>query len=214
MIFRNRTDAGLQLAQRLSSFAGRADITVLGIPRGGVVVAFEIAQALHSPLDVFLSRKLGVPGHEELAFGAVSAGDGRYLDRQVIRAARVTPQQIESVTESVQAALAQRAALYRRDRPPLQIEGRAVILIDDGIATGASIYAAISALRQMNPARLILAVPVAPPSTCAWLKTQVDQLICLHEPENFYAVGQFYDQFTQVTDDEVIHLLRRSQIER
>jgi putative phosphoribosyl transferase len=213
MIFRDRTDAGRQLAQRLSGFAGRADITVLGIPRGGVAVAFEIAQALHSPLDIFLSRKLGVPGHEELAFGAVSAGDGRYLDRQVIRAARVTPQQIESVTESVQAALAQRAALYRRDRPPLQVEGRAVILVDDGIATGASIYAAITALRQLNPATLILAVPVAPPSTCAWIEKQVDQLICLHEPENFYAVGQFYDQFTQVTDDEVIHLLRRSQNE-
>ena len=210
MIFKDREDAGSQLAKQLQIFAHRADVTVLGIPRGGVTVAFEIASALHLPMDIFLSRKLGVPGHEELAFGAVAAGDGRYLDRQVIQATHVTPEQIEIVTARVQETLTQRAELYRGDRAPLHIEGQTVILVDDGIATGASAYAAISALRQMQPAQLVLAVPVASPSACAWLKIQVDQLVCLNEPRDFYAVGQFYEDFTQVTDDEVIDLLHRS----
>jgi putative phosphoribosyl transferase len=210
MIFKDRKDAGRRLAKQLQSFAHRVDVTLLGIPRGGVTVAFEIASALHLPLEIFLSRKLGVPGHEELAFGAVAAGDGRYLDQQVVQTAHVTPQQIETVTARVQETLAQRAALYRGDRQPPQIKGRTIILVDDGVATGASVYAAISALRQMQPAQLVLAVPVAPPSACAWLKTQVDQLVCLCEPTDFHAVGQFYEDFTQVTDDEVIDLLQQS----
>ena len=208
MIFENRTDAGRQLSKRLRDFGDRQDVIVLGIPRGGVVVAFEIAAALHLTLDIFLSRKLGVPGHEELAFGAVAAGDGRYLDQDVIRTANITEQQIDSVTAKVTETLVQRAALYRGDRPPLQVEDRTIILVDDGIATGASVYAAINALRQMKPAKLVLAVPVAPQSTCAWLKTQVDELVCLYEPDNFYAVGQFYSDFSQVTDSEVVDLLR------
>jgi putative phosphoribosyl transferase len=208
MIFENRADAGRQLSKRLQSFGDQQDVTILGIPRGGVVVAFEIASALHVPLDIFLSRKLGVPGHEELAFGAVAAGDGRYLDQGVIRAANITAEQIDSVTAKVQQTLAQRAALYRGDRPPLQVKGRTIVLVDDGIATGASVFAAIHALRQMQPAKLVLAVPVAPPSTCVWLRSQVDDLVCLYEPEDFYAVGQFYEDFSQVTDDEVIDLLR------
>ena len=208
MIFENRADAGRQLSKRLRSFSDQQDVTVLGIPRGGVVVAFEIASALHVPLDIFLSRKLGVPGHEELAFGAVAVGDGRYLDQGVIRAADITAEQIDSVTAKIQQTLAQRAALYRGDRPPLQVKGRTIILVDDGIATGASVFAAIHALRQMQPAKLVLAVPVAPPSTCVWLRSQVDDLICLYEPEDFYAVGQFYSDFSQVTDNEVIDLLR------
>jgi putative phosphoribosyl transferase len=210
MIFDNRADAGRQLSKRLQSFGDREDVVVLGIPRGGVVVAFEIASALHIKLDIYLSRKLGVPGHEELAFGAVAAGDGRYLDRDVIDTARVTPQQIEHVTAKVRETLTQRAALYRGYRPPLEIAGRTVILVDDGIATGASVYAAVAALRQMKPAKLVLAVPVAPPPTCAWLKTVVDEFVCLYQPDNFYAVGQFYKDFSQVTDDEVIGLLRRA----
>ncbi len=211
MIFKDREDAGRQLAKRLDDYADREDVTVLGIPRGGVSVAFEVAKALDVPLDIFLSRKLGVPGHEELAFGAIAAGNGRYLDEQVIKAAGITEQQIERITEEVKKVLQDRAVLYRGNLPPLQVAGRTVILVDDGIATGASIYAAINALQQMKPAKLVVAVPVAPASTCAWLKNLVDQLVCLYAPEQFYAVGQFYEDFSQVADEEVKDLLRRSE---
>jgi len=210
MIFKDRVDAGHQLAIRLSAYANRDDLVVLGIPRGGVSVAFEVAQDLNAPLDIFLSRKLGVPGHEELAFGAIAAGDGRYLDKQVIAAAGISEQQIERVTRDVKDTLQQRALLYRGNRPSLDVSGKTVILVDDGIATGASVYAAISALRQMKPAKLVLAVPVAPASTCAWLRPEVDQLICVHAPEEFYAVGQFYESFPQVEDIEVQDLLQRA----
>jgi putative phosphoribosyl transferase len=210
MIFENRTDAGRQLSKQLQEMRNHQDVVVLGIPRGGVVVAFEVASAIHAPLDIFLSRKLGVPGHEELAFGAVADGDGRYLDRSVIQSANITPQQIERVTANVRETLAERAVLYRGKLAPLPIAGRIIILVDDGIATGASVYAAISALRQMKPAELVLAVPVAPRSTCAWLKGLVDKLVCLYEPVDFYAVGQFYKNFSQVTDGEVIELLRKA----
>ncbi len=212
MIFRDRIDAGRQLATRLGSYANRDDVIVLGIPRGGVSVAFEVAQDLNAPLDIFLSRKLGVPGHEELAFGAIAAGDGRYLDKQVIAAAGISEQQIERVTRDVKDTLQRRALLYRGNRPSLDVSEKTVILVDDGIATGASVYAAISALRQMKPAKLVLAVPVAPASTCAWLRPEVDQLICVHAPEEFYAVGQFYDSFPQVEDVEVQELLRRASL--
>ena len=210
MIFKDREDAGRQLANRLSAYANRNDVIVLGIPRGGVPVAFEIAQALNVPMDIFLSRKLGVPGKEELAFGAVAAGDGRFLDREVIRAMGISERQIERITEKVKETLNQRAELYRGDRALVHIEDRTVILVDDGIATGASIYAAINALQQMKPANLVVAVPVAPPATCTWLRTVVDQLICLREPEQFYAVGQFYERFSQVADEDVIDLLQRA----
>ena len=210
MTFRDRIDAGRQLAMRLGSYANRDDLIVLGIPRGGVTVAFEVARALNVPLDIFLSRKLGVPGHEELAFGAIAAGDGRYLDKQVIEATGISEQQIEQVTQDVKNTLQQRALLYRGNRPSLEVKGRTVILVDDGIATGASVYAAISALRQMKPAKLVLAVPVAPASTCAWLRSEVDQLVCVHAPAEFYAVGQFYEFFPQVEDVEVQDLLWRA----
>ena len=211
MKFRDRVDAGRQLATRLDSYADREDVVVLGIPRGGVSVAFEVARALNAPLDIFLSRKLGVPGHEELAFGAIAANDGRYLDKRVIEAAGISEQQIERVTQNVKNTLQQRALLYRGNRPPLDVTGRIIILVDDGIATGASVYAAINALRQMKPAELVLAVPVAPASTCAWLRPEVDQLVCVHAPEEFYAVGQFYESFPQVEDVEVQDLLRRAE---
>ena len=211
MTFENREDAGWQLAKQLQAFANRTDVTVLGIPRGGVAVAYEIATALHVALDIFLSRKLGVPGHEELAFGAVAAEDGRYLDEQIIRAAKISPLQIERITAEVRATLSQRAAAYRGNRPPLQVAGRTIILVDDGIATGASVYAAIRALRQMKPALLVLAVPVVPSSTYAWLQSIVDQMVILSAPEEFYAVGQFYEDFSQVEDDEVITLLQRAE---
>ena len=210
MRFRDRVDAGQQVAMRLAEYANRSDVIVLGLPRGGVAVAFEVAQALHAPLDVFLSRKLGVPGHEELAFGAVAVGGGRYLDRQVIAAAGITEQEVERVTQAVQDTLQRRAELYRGTRSSLDLAGKTVILVDDGIATGASVYAAISALRQMKPGKLVLAVPVAPVSTCNWLRREVDELICVHIPEEFYAVGQFYESFTQVEDAEVQDFLRQA----
>jgi putative phosphoribosyl transferase len=210
MIFEDREDAGRRLAKELGEFANRKDVLVLGIPRGGVTVAFEIAQALQLPLDVFLSHKLGVPGQEELAFGAIAAGDGRYLEQRVIRAEGISPEQIERVTMEVKRMLDQRAVLYRGDRPRLQVGERTVVLVDDGIATGASMFAAVSALREMKPAMFLVAAPVAPASTCAWLRRMVDRLVCLYEPQDFYAVGQFYRNFSQVTDQEVIHLLRRA----
>jgi putative phosphoribosyl transferase len=210
MVFEDRADAGRQLARQLERFAHRPDVMVLGVPRGGVSVAFEVAMALHAPLDVFLSRKLGVPGQPELAFGAVAAGGGRYLDENIVRSAGISNQQVEQITAEVRNELDRRAVLYRGDRPPLQVAGKTVILVDDGMATGASVYAAVQALRQMQPAKLVVAVPVAPPATWAWLRTFVDEIVCLDLPNTFLAVGEFYEYFTQVEDAEVIELLHRS----
>jgi putative phosphoribosyl transferase len=211
MVFKDRKDAGQQLAKHLTACIDLEDGVVLGIPRGGVVVAFEVAAGLHAPLDVFLSRKLGVPEHEELAFGAIAAGDGRFLDRQIIEAACISVEQIERITQAAKNKLEGQARLYRNGRPSLHLEGRTVILVDDGIATGASIYAAICALRQMKPKSLIAAVPVAPVSTSIWLRSLVDELVVLCTPRDFYAVGQFYDCFSQVSDEEVIRLLRQAE---
>jgi putative phosphoribosyl transferase len=211
MIFKNREDAGRQLANQLEEFANRDDVLVLGIPRGGVTVAFEIAHSLHLTLDIFLSHKLGVPWQEELAFGAIAAGGERTLDEQVVRMEGISPQEIERVTEQVRQMLDRRAVLYRSERPPLQVEMKTVVLVDDGIATGASMVVAINALRQMNPAAIVVAVPVAPASTYAWLRTLVDRLECLYASHDFYAVGQFYENFSQVEDKDVIELLRRAE---
>jgi putative phosphoribosyl transferase len=214
MSFRDRQDAGRQLAKLLMKYANLEDVTVLGVPRGGVPVGFEIAVALRAPLDIFLSHKLGVPGQEELAFGAVAAGDGRFLDYEIIHAAGISPAQIEQISQETRATLEERARLYRGDRPPISVQGRTVILVDDGIATGASVYAAIHALRQVNPKKLIVAVPVAPISTINWLRSSlrpdIDELVVANSPEYFYAVGQFYDHFSQTTDEEVVTLLRRA----
>ena len=214
MSFRDRQDAGRQLAKLLMKYANLEDVTVLGVPRGGVPVGFEIAVALRAPLDIFLSHKLGVPGQEELAFGAVAAGDGRFLDYEIIHAAGISPAQIEQISQETRATLEERARLYRGDRPPISVQGRTVILVDDGIATGASVYAAIHALRQMNPKNLIVAVPVAPISTINWLRSSlrpdIDELVVANSPEYFYAVGQFYDHFSQTSDEEVVTLLRRA----
>lgn len=207
--FADRSDAGRQLADHLRAYAGD-DVLVLGIPRGGVPVAYEVASALHAPLDVFLSRKLGVPGNEELAFGAVAAGDGRFVDEQIIHAARISPAQVEQITHETRRGMDERAHLFRRDRPPLSVVGRTVILIDDGIATGSSIYAAVRALREMKPRKLVIAVPVVPRSTQQRLAREVDDFVAVYAPEDFYAVGQFYCDFRQTTDDEVIDLLARS----
>ena len=210
MTFEDRADAGRQLAKRLEGFAQRSDVVVLGVPRGGVVVAFEVAAALGAPLDIFLSRKLGVPGQTELAFGAVSASGGRYLDEYILRTTGITNAQVEWITLEVRKELDRRASVYRGDRPPLDVLGKTVILVDDGVATGASVYAAIQALRQIRPARLVLAVPVAPASAWEWLRTVVDEIVCLDLPEPFAAVGGFYRNFTQVEDAEVVGLLERA----
>lgn len=198
------------MAAKLTGYARRADVLVLGIPRGGVAVAFEVAQALGAPLDVFLSRKLGVPGQEELAFGALASGGVRVLDQNLIRELNIAEPQIERITQNAKAELERRERVYREGRPAAKVSGRTVVLVDDGIATGASTLAAVQTLRQLHPARFVLAVPVAPASTCKRLREQVDEVVCVQSPERFYAIGQFYDDFSQVTDDEVIHLLRRA----
>ena len=207
MKFKDRTDAGMRLAQLLEEFADRPHTVVLGIPRGGVPVASHVAHALHLPLDIFLARKLGVPGHEEYAFGAVSVGEGCHFDHSVIRSAGITSEKVEEITRAAKAALDQRAKLYRHTRSALPLQGKTVILVDDGIATGSSILAAVRSLRSMNVAHLVVAVPVAPQSTLAWLSSEVDELFVVSEPTDFYAVGQFYEDFGQITDQEVVALL-------
>ena len=211
MVFRDREEAGRKLAEQLHAYANRKDVIVLGIPRGGVPVAFEVAKALNAPLDILLSRKLGVPGQEELAFGALATGDTRVLDREIIEAISISEDQIDQITAKVKKELERRANLYRGVRPPLKVEGLTVLLVDDGIATGSSMRAAINALRQMKPARLVVAVPVAPLSTCNQLKHEVDDLVCVYAPKDFYAIGQFYENFSQLADEEVTELLRRAE---
>ena len=207
MIFANRTEAGQELALRLRRYANRDDVIVLGAPRGGVPVAFEVATALRAPLDVFVLRKLGVPGREELAFGAIASGGVRILDRDTVGGLGITGLDIERVTMAEEQELERRERAYRGGRPPLDVSGLTVILVDDGIATGSSMRAAIGALRKMKPARIVITVPVAPSSTCSQLHSKVDELVCLEMPEPFYGVGQFYDDFSQVSDEEVKKLL-------
>jgi len=211
MMFDNRKDAGRKLANLLGSYANRNDVIVLGIPRGGVPVAFEVASALDAPLDVFVSRKLGVPGQEELAFGAIASGGVRVLDAELVEAVGISDSEIERITTQVRMELERRERAYRGDRPPLKVEGSSVILVDDGIATGSSMRAAIRGLRQLKPGRLVVAVPVAPVSTCNRIRADVDELVCAFMPESFYAIGQFYDDFSQVTDQEVTDLLHRAE---
>jgi len=203
-------DAGRQLAAKLGAYAGRKDVIVLGIPRGGVPVAFEVARALKAPLDIFLSRKLGVPGQEELAFGALATGGVRVLDRDLIAQVGISEREIDQIAASVKKELERRARVYRGLRPALNVKGKTVLLVDDGIATGSSMLAAINALRQMEPARLVVAVPVAPYDTCKRLRSVVDELVCVDTPETFYAIGQFYGDFSQVRDEEVTELIRRA----
>jgi len=212
-MFDDRTQAGRLLAQRVREYAGRADVIVLGAPRGGVPVAFEVAIALHVPLDVFVLRKLGVPGREELAFGAIASAGVRVLDHEIIDALGIPNSEVERVTQMEKQELIRREQAYRAGRPPLDVTGRTVILVDDGIATGASIAAGIGALRQMNPARIVVAVPVAPESTVRRLRKIADEIVCLETPETFYGVGQFYADFSQVSDDEVRNLIDRAGAE-
>src|SRR6266487_1235109 len=208
--FLNRTEAGRLLAEKLEKYAGRDDVIVLGLPRGGVPVAYEVAKRLHAPLDVFIVRKLGVPGFEELAAGAIASGGVRVLNQDVMRAIPYADEAIEAVTAKETAELERREQLYREGRPPPELRDQIVILVDDGLATGATMRAAVKALRQQGAAKIVVAVPVAPPDTCHELEERADETICLSTPEFFQAVGQYYEDFSQTSDEDVRELLSQA----
>ncbi len=208
--FRDRREAGRLLAEKLAAYANRPDVIVLALPRGGVPVAYEVARALGTPLDVFLVRKLGLPGHEEFAMGAVASGGVRVLNDDVVRTLQIPNSMIDAVVRRELEELARRARLYRGDRPPPDVRNRTVILVDDGLATGATMQAAIQALRQLQPARIVVAVPTASPETCEELGKEVDEIVCAITPDPFYAVGLWYSDFSQTSDEEVGDLLSSS----
>src|SRR4051812_4723048 len=208
--FLNRVEAGRQLAERLLRYAGRGDVLVLGLPRGGVPVAFEIAMALDSPLDVFIVRKLGLPGHEEFGIGAIASGGVRVVDDTVLRAYGVDAETLDQITERERRELERRERLYRDDRPFPSIVDRVVILVDDGLATGSTMRAAVAALRAEGPREIVVAVPVGARETCAAMAELADDIVCLSTPEPFYAVGLWYDDFEQTEDEEVHALLERA----
>src|SRR5436305_1067347 len=208
--FPDRAEAGRLLGLKLAQYAGRDDVIVLGLPRGGVPVAYEVAQALHLPLDVFIVRKLGVPGFEELAAGAIASGGVRVLNEDVIRALPNADEIIEAVTKRESAEVERREQEYRDGRPAPEIRGRTVILIDDGLATGATMRAAVKALRQRRAAKIVVAVPVGPPDTCKEFEDEADEVVCASAPEFFQAVGQYYEDFSQTSDEEVRDLLARA----
>jgi putative phosphoribosyl transferase len=210
MYFRDRREAGRRLARQLSAYANRPGVLVLALPRGGVPVGYEVARALHVPLDVFLVRKLGVPGHRELALGAVASGGVRVLNREVVEALGIPDAVIDEVTAGALHELERRGRAYRGDRPFPAVRGRTIILVDDGLATGSTMRAAAAALRQQGPARLVVAVPVGAPETCDEFRDEVDEIVCVITPEPFYAVGVWYDDFSQTTDEEVRALLAAS----
>lgn len=207
MRFRDRREAGRLLSQRLGAYKGRADLLVLALPRGGVPVALEVARELQAPLDVLLVRKLGLPGHEELAIGAVATGGIRIVDEALLAQFGISKETLGLIAEREQRELLRRERAYRGAAPPPDVRGKTVILVDDGLATGSSMRAAVGALRQRAPARLVVAVPVAPPSTCAALREEADDVVCTRTPEPFTAVGQWYEDFSQTSDEEVRQLL-------
>jgi len=212
--FPNRTEAGRLLAGELTKYAHRDDVIVLGLPRGGVPVAFEVAQRLCAALDVFIVRKLGVPGFEELAAGAIASGGVRVLNEDVVRALPNAEEVIESVTGRETAELERREHEYRDGRPAPELRDHVAILVDDGLATGATMRAAVKALRERGVAKIVVAVPVGPPDTCREIEQEADETICLNSPPFFQAVGQYYEDFSQITDEEVRELLARAADER
>ena len=214
MIFRDRTEAGKYLATKLLSYKDRPDVLVLALPRGGVPVAFEVAQALRVALDIFLVRKLGVPGHEELAMGAISTGGVRVLNEDIVDYLRIPEHVIDAVAAEELKELERRELAYRGNRAEPDVKGKTVILIDDGLATGSTIRAAAQALRQQQPARIVVAVPVSAPETCDEYRIGVDEIICAVTPEPFLGVGTWYLDFPQTTDDEVRDLLERARAEK
>jgi predicted phosphoribosyltransferase len=209
-IYQDRRHAGKVLANALKRYAGSDDVVVLGLPRGGVPVAFEVANALGAPLDVFVVRKLGVPGYPELAMGAIATGGAIVLNRDVVEALPITKEMIDAVVQSESRELERRERAYRGDRPPLDLTGKTVILVDDGLATGASMRAAIAALRQLHPKRIVVGVPIASPSTCEEVGREVDDIVCAVTPEPFQAVGLWYQDFSQTSDEEVRKLLEQA----
>ncbi len=210
--FADREEAGRALAARLRKYAGRSDVVVLALPRGGVPVGYEVARTLGAPLDVFLVRKLGVPGREELALGAIGTGGSIVLNQDVVEALRIPREEIARIVTRERRELERRERLYRGDRPPLSLEDKTVILVDDGIATGASMRVAIAALHARNPARIVVAVPLGPAETCAQLARFANEVVCVRTPEPFAGVGAWYDDFRQLDDDEVRTLLRHSPV--
>jgi putative phosphoribosyl transferase len=210
MIYRDRTEAGKKLAEHLKGYANRQDVLVLALPRGGVPVAFEVANALHAPLDIFLVRKLGVPGQEELAMGAIATGGVRVLNEDVVGYLDIPGEVIDAVAADEERELERRERLYRDNRPPPDVRARTVILVDDGLATGSTMRAAAAALRKQQPARIVIAVPVSAAETCDEFRMEVDEIICAAMPEPFQGVGLWYEDFSQTTDQEVRDLLEKS----
>jgi len=208
--YADRYSAGRLLAKELSSYSNRSDVIILALPRGGVPVAFEVAKALAAPFDVFIVRKLGVPGHEELAMGALAMGDVTVFNQEVIRNLAVSQQAIDLVIHEEAQELRRRELAYRGKRPFPVLKGKTIILIDDGIATGATLRAAVKALKQLRPASIIVAAPVAETTICEKIAMLVDKLVCPLKPQDFYAVGQYYDDFSQTTDEEVYSLLKNT----
>lgn len=214
MLYQDRHDGGRQLAKRLAKYANHDDVLVLALPRGGVPVAYEVAEALHAPLDIFLVRKLGVPGHQELAMGAIASGGMRVLNDDVVDYLQIPDEVIGEVAEQESIELQRREQSYRSNRPAPDVRGRTVILVDDGLATGSTMKAAAAALRKQNPARIVVAVPVSAEVTCQSLRAEVDEIVCGATPEPFRAVGLWYRDFSQTTDEEVRDLLARSPYEQ
>jgi putative phosphoribosyl transferase len=209
--FKNRVEAGQALARALAEYSGRRDVTVLALPRGGVPVGYEVAEALGAPLDVFVVRKLGVPGHEELAMGAIASGGVRVPNEDVVGPFRLSARDIDRVAAREELELSRREREYRGGVAPAEVEGRTVILVDDGLATGASMRAAVKALRQRRPSWLVVAVPVGAPSTCAVFEAEADHVVCARTPDPFYAVGQWYEDFRQTSDEEVRDLVAHAR---
>jgi putative phosphoribosyl transferase len=210
MIFRDREDAGRQLADKLLDYANRADVLVLGLPRGGVATGYEVARALHVPLDVFVVRKLGLPEHKELAMGAIATGGVQVLNEDVIRTAGVSEEIIAEVAAMEKEELRRRERLYRGDRPAPDLRDKTVLLVDDGLATGSTMRAAVAAIRRQAPRRIVVAVPVSARETCAELRAEADVAICVKMPEPFYAIGIWYENFAQMSDEQVRELLEQA----
>jgi putative phosphoribosyl transferase len=211
MLFKNRTIAGQMLARELADYANTTDVIVLALPRGGVPVGYEVAQGLNAPLDVLVVRKLGVPEQEELAMGAIASGGVRIINEYIINLVNISEETIARVAAQEERELERRELLYRGDRPDPELEGHIVILVDDGLATGATMWAAVASVRRHHPAKIVIAVPVGAAATCQELQTAVNQVVCLATPEPFYSVGLWYEDFPQTTDEQVRDLLHQAE---